>query len=108
MEGFGVACQCARDEAVAAFDKDASRYNNEVYTLKKTEFFNRCNEPLNVFFVGQLRNLHRTAISTCKEDMRSPKLSVGDNFMYELTETVSKAKQYFLIGAKGMAGYSLG
>lgn len=52
----------ARQQALKSFDKDASRYHAGVYEKKRLEMLKKLNAQLSVYFVGQLRNLHKQAI----------------------------------------------
>ncbi|KAJ3368317.1 Dynamin-like GTPase that mediates homotypic ER fusion [Kappamyces sp. JEL0680] len=44
------------------FDKDASRYHAETYKAKRLDFFKALLAHMHVFFLQQLRNLHKEAL----------------------------------------------
>lgn len=47
----------------AKFDKDASRYHQEVYKRKRTDLLEKLNSTLSPFFLGQLKNLHKAVLA---------------------------------------------
>lgn len=48
-----------RGTALAAFDKDASRYHAGVYARKRQDLLTKLNTGLSPFFLAQMRNLHK-------------------------------------------------
>jgi hypothetical protein len=52
------------DTALSRFDSDAGRYNKDVYKKKRLELISRIYDILSVYFIGQLRNIHRQNISS--------------------------------------------
>lgn len=59
-----------RSEALQSFDKNASRYHQGVYEKKRKDMLTKLNTQLNVFFVGQLKNLHKRAITMFEENLK--------------------------------------
>ena len=45
-----------------SFDKDASRYNADVYKRKREEFLEKLTSTLHINYIEQLRNLHKRGI----------------------------------------------
>lgn len=90
-----------RQEAVAAFDKNASRYHQGVYQKKRVEMLTKLNTQLNVLFVGQLKNLHKKAIVMFDESLKSELKKPNYNFAVAVESCLKTATDYFLTGAKG-------
>lgn len=59
-----------RAEAIQSFDKNASRYHRGVYEKKRKDMLVKLNTQLNVFFVGQLKNLHKKAITMFEDNLK--------------------------------------
>lgn len=59
-----------RTEAMQSFDKNASRYHKDVYEKKRKDMLEKLNTQLNVFFVGQLKNLHKKASVMFEENLK--------------------------------------
>lgn len=62
-----------RAEAMQSFDKNASRYHRGVYEKKRVEMLAKLNTQLNIFFVGQLKNLHKKAIAMFEDNLKVPR-----------------------------------
>ena len=90
-----------RQEAIQAFDKSASRYNQGVYQKKRIEMMTKLNTQLGVYFVGQLNNLHKKAIITFDKNLQDQLKAPGYNFAEVVTQCRKDATNYFLEGAKG-------
>ena len=59
-----------RSEALQSFDKNASRYHQGVYEKKRKDMLDKLNTQLHVLFVGQLKNLHKRAITMFEENLK--------------------------------------
>ncbi|CEH16881.1 protein sey1 [Ceraceosorus bombacis] len=64
LETLGEDMGAHRGSALAKFDKDASRYHQEVYKRKRVELLDKLNAALSPFFLGQLKNLHKVVLAT--------------------------------------------
>jgi hypothetical protein len=62
VSDLGPQMSAARQQALRSFDKEASRYHAAVYEKKKIDLLNKLNAQLSVYFIGQLRNLHKHAV----------------------------------------------
>ena len=75
LETLGADMALHRSTALAKFDRDASRYHQEVYKRKRLDLLDKLNSALSPFFLGQLKNLHRHTLQHFKhsvlERMRS-------------------------------------
>ncbi|KAF1797154.1 RHD3/Sey1 [Mucor lusitanicus] len=91
-----------RQEAIAAFDKSASRYHQGVYQKKRAEMLAKLNTQLNVLFVGQLKNLHKKAIVMFDENLKAELKRPNYNFAIAVENCLKTATDYFLTGAKAI------
>jgi len=91
-----------RQEAIAAFDKSASRYHQGVYQKKRAEMLTKLNTQLNVLFVGQLKNLHKKSIVMFDENLKTELKKPNYNFAVAVENCLKTATDYFLTGAKGL------
>ena len=90
-----------RSEALEAFDKNASRYHKGVYEKKRKEMLVKLNTQLNVFFVGQLKNLHKKAITMFEENLKVELKKPSYNFAEIVDSCLKEANSLFTTGAKG-------
>jgi uncharacterized protein (DUF305 family) len=93
-----------RQQALQTFDKSASRYNQAVYQKKRTEMLGKLNTQLGVYFVGQLNNLHKKAVTMFDENLKKQLESPAYNFAQVVSTCRKEATEYFLSGAKGITG----
>ncbi|CEP07956.1 hypothetical protein [Parasitella parasitica] len=91
-----------RQEAVASFDKNASRYHQGVYQKKKDEMLAKLNTQLHVLFVGQLKNLHKKAIAMFDENLKAELKKPNYNFAIAVEGCLKTATDYFMAGAKAI------
>ncbi|KAG0165182.1 Dynamin-like GTPase that mediates homotypic ER fusion [Apophysomyces sp. BC1034] len=92
-----------RNEAVQSFDKNASRYHQTVYKKKRDDMLTKLNTQLNVFFVGQLKNLHKKAITMFNESLKAELKKPSYNFAEAVDGSLKTANDYFLKGAQAIA-----
>ena len=86
------------DGATARYDRDASRYHPGVYKRKRADLTGTLDSTLLPLFVGQLKNLHKVALTLFKA-----KVVVGLKVDgYNFADVVSKAR------AEAEAGFSQG
>lgn len=90
-----------RQEAVNSFDKNASRYHQGVYQKKRADMLAKLNTQLNVLFVGQLKNLHKKAITSFNENLKVGLKKPNYIFATTVEECQTNAKEFFLSSAKG-------
>lgn len=88
LESLGADMGSQRSTALAKFDREASRYHAEVYKKKRIELLDKLNAALSPYFLGQLKNLHKTILSSFKSSVLA-KLK-GDN--YDFAEVVQGEK----------------
>ncbi|KAG1467723.1 hypothetical protein G6F56_004249 [Rhizopus delemar] len=91
-----------RQEALDSFDKNASRYHQGVYQKKRSDMLVKLNTQLSVLFVGQVKNLHKKAMATFNEDLKSELKKPNYVFATAVQECQTNAKDYFLSGAKAI------
>lgn len=91
-----------RKVALDSFDKNASRYHQGVYQKKRLEMLNKLNIQLNVLFVGQLKNLHKKAVTTFDENLKLELKKPNYNFAVSVESCLKDAQDLFLNGAKAL------
>ncbi|KAF9291269.1 Dynamin-like GTPase that mediates homotypic ER fusion [Mortierella alpina] len=91
-----------RETAITSFDKDASRYHSEVYKRKRAEVLSKANTMLGSYFVGQLKNLHTSALSLFSSNLQHSLKSEGAEFANVVSATKGKAIDFFLQGARAI------
>ncbi|KAF9294912.1 Dynamin-like GTPase that mediates homotypic ER fusion [Linnemannia elongata] len=102
VEGLGPKMKEARDVATKSFDKDASRYLPAVYQRKRTEMLTKANSMLESYFVGQLKNLHKKAVSNFTTQLQQALKVEGTEFGKAAAKTKQEAVDFFLKGAKAI------
>ncbi|KAG0270542.1 Dynamin-like GTPase that mediates homotypic ER fusion [Linnemannia exigua] len=102
VEDLGPKMKQARDVATKSFDKDASRYLPAVYQRKRTEMLTKANSMLESYFVGQLKNLHKKAVSNFTSQLQQTLKVEGTEFGKAATTTKKEAVDFFLKGAKAI------
>lgn len=91
-----------RKIALDSFDKNASRYHQGVYEKKRSEMLTKLNIQLNVLFVGQLKNLHKKAITTFEENLKLELKQPNYNFATAVDSCLKNSQDIFLNGAKAL------
>ncbi|KAI9571146.1 RHD3/Sey1 [Boletus coccyginus] len=89
VEGLGTLMKNWRDQTLARYDRDASRYHQGVYSRKRTDLHATITSTLNPLFLGQLKNLHKSCLSAFKSALHAT-LS-GDGTDYNFGNVVRKA-----------------
>ncbi|ORZ11161.1 RHD3/Sey1 [Absidia repens] len=102
IDDLGAQMTNLRKEAVDAFDKNASRYHQGVYQKKRLDMLTKLHTQLNVYFVGQLKNLHKKAISLFDATLKAELKKATYNFSQVVTDALRTAHDVFLTGAKEM------
>ncbi|GAC74522.1 hypothetical protein PANT_12d00012 [Moesziomyces antarcticus T-34] len=69
LDTLGADMALHRSTALASFDRDASRYHQEVYKRKRVDLLEKLNSSLSPFFLGQLKNLHRHMLQNFKRSV---------------------------------------
>ncbi|KAH8814531.1 RHD3/Sey1 [Flagelloscypha sp. PMI_526] len=69
VDGLGGLMRDWRNHALTRFDRDASRYHQGVYKRKRQDLIASLDATLTPLFLGQLKNLHKTCLSTFKKDL---------------------------------------
>ncbi|KAI6121544.1 RHD3/Sey1 [Pisolithus sp. B1] len=91
VQGLGELMRNWRDQALARYDHDASRYHNGVYTRKRIDLCATITSTLSPLFLGQLKNLHKLCLATFKASLQTS-LSPGarDN---DFADAIGRAKR---------------
>ncbi|KAF9175161.1 Dynamin-like GTPase that mediates homotypic ER fusion [Mortierella sp. AD011] len=102
VDGLGPKMKEIRDTALKSFDKDASRYHPEVYKRKRNEVLSKANSMLNSYFVGQLKNLHKKAVSRFSTLLQEALKSDGAEFASASSAAKKDVTEFFLTEAKAI------
>ncbi|KAL4078571.1 RHD3/Sey1 [Scleroderma yunnanense] len=98
VQGLGELMRNWRDQALARYDRDASRYHNGVYTRKRLDLYATITSTLSPLFLGQLKNLHKACLSTFKatlQNLLSPS-GGGTNFADVVGEAKTECEESFV------------
>ncbi|KAH6567563.1 hypothetical protein BASA50_001916 [Batrachochytrium salamandrivorans] len=100
VENLGHDTQQLTLVALAAFDKDAIRYNASVYKSKRAAFEEQMYTALSVLFVQQLRNLHKRGIKMFNDSLQT-RINTGESdFSNKIKLSFNEAESYFHNGAQ--------
>ncbi|KAF9909033.1 Dynamin-like GTPase that mediates homotypic ER fusion [Lobosporangium transversale] len=102
VEDLGPKMNEIRSVAIKSFDKDASRYHAEVYKRKRAEMMSKANHMLEAYFLGQLKNLHKKAVSMFSTKLQNTLRGDGVEFSVAVADSKKEALDYFLQGAKAI------
>ncbi|KAF9227206.1 root hair defective 3 GTP-binding protein [Gyrodon lividus] len=89
IEGLGGLMRNWRDQALARYDRDASRYHQGVYSRKRLDLHATITSTLSPLFLGQLKNLHKACLSTFKSALHAA--LNGDGADYNFADVVGQA-----------------
>ncbi|KAF8348393.1 RHD3/Sey1 [Amanita rubescens] len=89
VQGLGGMMRAWHTEALSQYDRDASRYHQQVYKRKRSDLIATMNSTLTPLFLGQLKNLHKSCLVAFKKQMMDG--MKGDS--YNFAEIVSKARR---------------
>ena len=92
---LGVDMASHRAEALAVFDKDASRYHRGVYARKRADLLLQLNAVLLPFFLAQLKNLHTQLASAFQQAMQEGTRGASYDFGRLVEEHVAHALAAF-------------
>jgi protein SEY1 len=93
--------------STARFDRDASRYHRGVYERKRADLLQQIHTTLHLLFLGQLKNLHKIALSTFKQKVKEGVGREGYDFGEVVKSSREFAEGFFLTGAQGSFELSL-
>ncbi|KAG0263169.1 Dynamin-like GTPase that mediates homotypic ER fusion [Mortierella polycephala] len=102
VEDLGPKMKDIRGVAMKLFDKDASRYHAEVYKRKRSDMLTKANTMLEAYFLGQLKNLHKKAVSLFSTNLQQALRQEGAEFSAVSTGARKEAFDYFLQGAQAI------
>ncbi|KAM6501966.1 RHD3/Sey1 [Amanita muscaria] len=100
VEGLGVMMTTWRNEAQMKYDREASRYHQQVYKRKRADLITAMNTTLSALFVGQLRNLHKASLVAFKQQMVNGVKDEKYNFANVVAEARKFCEDTFMSGAK--------
>jgi hypothetical protein len=82
------------------FDRDASRYHQGVYKRKRLDLIASLDGVLSPLFLGQLKNLHKSALVAFKTEVHKGLQADGYNFADVVSGARARAEQAFVDGAR--------
>ena len=100
VDGLGEMMRSWRNVALTSYDKDASRYHQAVYKRKRADLLASIDATLSPLFLGQLKNLHKSCLSTFKQDILSGLKGDDYDFAVVVSKARTKCEQRFTEGAK--------
>ncbi|KIK98484.1 hypothetical protein PAXRUDRAFT_823843 [Paxillus rubicundulus Ve08.2h10] len=100
IEGLGGLMRDWRDQALARYDRDASRYHQGVYSRKRLDMHATIASTLSPLFLGQLKNLHKACLSAFKSALHAALDHDGYNFAEVVDKARSNYETKFQEGAK--------
>ncbi|KAI9137279.1 RHD3/Sey1 [Paraphysoderma sedebokerense] len=95
VEDLGTTLQSLRDNYVAKFDQQASRYHRDVYNRKRTDLQSKMHTFLNVYFVEQIQNLHKKCLTKLKSELETKLKATDADFHSVVESVVTDVKSYF-------------
>ncbi|KAF9186847.1 Dynamin-like GTPase that mediates homotypic ER fusion [Haplosporangium sp. Z 767] len=102
VDDLGPKMNDIRGVAMKSFDKDASRYHAEVYKRKRSDMLTKANSMLEAYFLGQLKNLHKKAVTLFSTNLQQALRQEGAEFSAVATGAKKEALDYFLRGAQAI------
>ncbi|KAF8315843.1 root hair defective 3 GTP-binding protein [Clavulina sp. PMI_390] len=100
VDDLGASMKTWRDQALARFDKDASRYHAGVYKAKRANLVAHLNASLSPLFLGQLKNLHKQALVSFKTSVLEGVKGDGYDFGAVVKSRREKNQGAFVAGAQ--------
>lgn len=85
---------------LARYDRDASRYHQGVYKRKRADLVSVVDSTLSPLFLGQLKNLHKSCLSSFKSEMLDGMRGEGYNFAEVVASARDCCEKRFVEGAK--------
>ncbi|KAK3814929.1 MAG: RHD3/Sey1 [Benniella sp.] len=102
VDDLGPKMKEIRGTAIKSFDKDASRYHPDVYKRKRGEMMSKANHMLEAYFLGQLKNLHKKAVSLFSTNLQQALRSDNVEFSVVVAASKKEVTDYFLQGANAI------
>ncbi|KAJ3273763.1 Dynamin-like GTPase that mediates homotypic ER fusion [Terramyces sp. JEL0728] len=96
VSDFGKQATTTINSSITSFDKDAQRYHTDTYKAKRTEFIEKMHSSLHVYFLQQLRNLHKKCIGLFQKTIAEKLRGDDSHFSKKLEESQNIAKGEFL------------
>lgn len=82
VEGIGSMMKSWQSDVLTKYDREASRYHQQVYMRKRGELVDAMNATFSTLFLGQLKNLHRACLIEFEQQvvkgMKGAKYNFGD------------------------------
>ncbi|TDL25999.1 root hair defective 3 GTP-binding protein [Rickenella mellea] len=95
VEGLGSLMRDWKSQALSRYDRDASRYHQDVYKRKRADLLGVIDSTLSPLFLGQLKNLHKSCLVTFKKDMVAGMRGDAYNFADVVAAAREKCEKRF-------------
>ncbi|KAJ3281929.1 Dynamin-like GTPase that mediates homotypic ER fusion [Borealophlyctis nickersoniae] len=95
LESLGTETHEITETALRAFDQDGSRYHKEVYQKKRKDFVEKMDSALRVYYLQQLRNLHKRALAMFNEKLAEKLKGDDADFAGKLRDTRTEVEAYY-------------
>ncbi|EIM81307.1 protein SEY1 [Stereum hirsutum FP-91666 SS1] len=100
IDGLGGMMRSWRAQALARYDRDASRYHQGVYKRKRADLIATLDSTLSPLFVGQLKNLHKSCLVAYKKEIMEGLRRENYNFADVVGKARGQCEANFTQGAK--------
>ncbi|KAF8629437.1 hypothetical protein AX15_003482 [Amanita polypyramis BW_CC] len=100
VDGLGNMMRTWRTEALTKYDRDASRYHQQVYKRKRSDLTAAMDATLSSLFLGQLKNLHKACLVAFKQRMMDGMKGENYNFAEIVSGARRRCEETFSSGAK--------
>ncbi|GAA6042278.1 hypothetical protein JCM8097_000611 [Rhodosporidiobolus ruineniae] len=101
-EELGRRMREAKEEALAAYDTDASRYHPAVYARQRLELLGKLHATLHPLFLSHLKNLHKLVLRRFRSSIETALQKDGYDFAVVVREAGAEAEKKFEQGAVGV------
>ncbi|KAG2064326.1 root hair defective 3 GTP-binding protein [Suillus decipiens] len=103
VEGLGDLMRNWRSQALSRYDRDASRYHQGVYQRKRTDLLGVMDSTLSPLFLGQLKNLHKSCLTSFKRELLEGLRGDEYSFADVVGKARTKCETRFADGAKDVS-----
>ncbi|KAG2363345.1 RHD3/Sey1 [Suillus spraguei] len=103
VEGLGDLMRNWKSQALSRYDRDASRYHQGVYQRKRTDLLGVMDSTLSPLFLGQLKNLHKSCLTSFKRELLEGLRGDEYSFADVVGKARTKCETRFAHGAKDVS-----
>jgi hypothetical protein len=100
VENLGDMMRTWRNDALTKYDREASRYHQQVYKRKRADLVAAMDSTLSALFLGQLKNLHKACLTAFKRQIVEGLKGDKYNFADIVSNARQRSEDTFMAGAK--------